>query len=531
MGNVVGFGGSTHDFATCLLTADNRIIGIEDERLSRIRYSIGEPNPCRSSLEYCHQVSGIGETDISGYGANDLLDGNLDRLRLRPEWTSHHHAHALSTFFTSPFEEAAVLVVDGAGSVLSESAGWQERETTTWALGRRNQLRTLGRVTGAMPTSTTPDRPVALISNSVGDLYRVVTEAIGFKFLQAGKTMGLAPYGDDRFVPLLMSAVELRSEGQFRIDLDGRRGITALLAGVSRGSLADDFETNASLAAAGQAVLETVLLHVLEQVWRLTRCPNLCLAGGVALNCVFNGKIASCTPFENVHVVFAPGDSGTAIGSAVQCRLDAGWPADRPLRLDSTPYLGRGYPCPAGGTAFSSPERLYRTVAGALRRGRTVGWFQSGAEFGPRALGNRSLLADPTFPDMLTRLNRIKSREQFRPLAPVVLDGHLHDFFEATGRSPYMGFSWPVREEMRSVIPAACHVDSSARVQTVSEEQNPALAGLLAEFHRLGGPPVLINTSLNVRGEPIVETPEEALQAFVETDIDLLVVGDRLFEK
>jgi carbamoyltransferase len=530
----IGFGGSIHDFATCLLTEDDDIVAVEDERLNRIRYALGEPDPCRKSLDYCLDSRGLGRSDIHGYYANDMLQGLLG-VEGAIDWLNHHHTHALSAFFTGPFTEAAILVVDGAGSVAetaNSGRGRHSRETTTWALGEGNQLSTIGKVVGTKAGPPGTNDASALMSNSLGDFYRAITEAVGFGFLQAGKTMGLAPYGDDRFADRLRTAIELLPRGQFTVDMSGRAGVLHLLAGIRRGPLDEDFETNAAIAAAGQLVLEEILLHVLEEVWRRTECPNLCLAGGVALNCVFNGKIAERTPFANVHVIYAPGDSGTAIGAAVQGRLDAGvGPA--PFRIRGGPYLGRTHAVTSDFElgAVLSEEKLYREVASLLHQGKVVAWYRSGAEFGPRALGNRSLLADPTRAGMRTHLNRIKSREQFRPFAPVVLEESWSDFFTATNTSPYMQFSYPFRADAGRAVPAVCHVDGSARVQTVTDEQNPALAGLLREFTRQGGPPMLLNTSLNLRGAPIVETPAQAVDALATSGIDALVVDDRLITR
>ena len=537
---VIGFGGSIHDFATCLLMPDGGMVAIEDERLSRVRYAYGETEPCRKSLDYVLDLARIDVRDVARFAANDMLLHEIDFSGLAPnrpqEWLNHHATHASSTFFTGPFDESAILVADGAGSVMGidnvSGTGGHERETTTWAFGSGNNIEVLGSVVGAKRGSPDSNDPDSLMSNSLGDFYRAVTEVIGFGFLQAGKTMALAAYGDDRFTGRLMAAVTLLPGGAFTIQMDGAGGVLEILAGIRHGSLEEDFAGNACIAAAGQAVLETILIHVLTELWARTRCPNLCLAGGVALNCVFNGKITQSTPFRNVHVVYAPGDGGTAIGAAVACRLAEGV-GDTPWRLPARPYLGRVYP---DGTLNGygeelAEEKLYRVVAGLLGQGKVVAWFQGACEFGPRALGNRSLLADPGQAGMAERLNRLKGREWFRPVAPVVLEDHVQDFFHADGLSPAMQFSWQVRERVRDAVPAICHTDGSARVQTVGDEQNPVLAALLGEFHRQGGPPVLVNTSLNLRGEPIVETPHEALAVLAETEIDALVVGNRLISR
>lgn len=531
MEHVVGFGGSIHDFATCLLSDDGVLIAVEDERLSRVRYAYREPDPCRQSLDYVLAARNIGRTDVSAFAGNDMLRGEL-RLP-EPEWLNHHHSHAASALFTSPFEETAILVADGAGSVTGDgAAGRHERETTTWAMGHGNRIEVLGRVVGDKRGAPGSNDADALMSNSLGDFYRAVTEAVGFGFLQAGKTMGLAAYGDDRFVDRLMGAVGLLPGGAFTIQVEGAGGVLEILAGIPRGSLSDDFVTNAHVAAAGQLILEQVLLHVLGELWERTRCPTLCLAGGVLLNCVFNGTITDRTPFRDVHVVCAPGDSGTAIGAAALA-----WPAAAESRdtwrLSADPYLGRSYSgdlLPGHGQRLE-PDVLHRAVAELLHQGQVVAWFQGAAEFGPRALGHRSLLADPSRPDMRDRLNRIKDREWFRPVAPVVLEHRTDDFFHARGTSPAMQFSWLVRDSVRDVVPAVRHVDGSARVQTVNSTQNARLAALITEFERLGGPPVLINTSLNLRGEPIVETPEQALVVLAEPGVNALVVGDRLIRK
>ncbi|WP_424535599.1 carbamoyltransferase [Sphaerisporangium viridialbum] len=536
MDHVVGFGGSIHDFATCLISSDGTVVAIEDERLSRVRYAYGEPYPCRRSLEIVLAQQGLDTRDVGRFAANDMLVDELKLPGVAPDWLNHHYTHAASGLFTSPFDEAAILVADGAGSVVDEEAeldaGRHQRETTTWAMGRGNDIEVLGRVVGSKRGGPGSNDADALMSNSLGDFYRAVTEAIGFGFLQAGKTMGLAAYGDDRFVDRLMTAVKLLPGGQFTVRTEGPGGVLDLLAGIPRGRLADDFEGNAHLAAAGQAVLERILLHILAELWRRTRCPNLCLAGGVALNCVFNGKIVELTPFENVHVIHAPGDSGTAIGAAVGGRL-AGTVGEQPWRLTASPYLGLSYPDSTldGYGDLLTDDELCRRVAGLLHQGGVVAWFQGAAEFGPRALGNRSLLADPSRPGMRDLLNQIKQREWFRPVAPVVLENRVDDFFHAYGTSPAMQFSWSVKESARQSVPAICHIDGSARVQTVSDAQNPALAALIGEFERQGGPPVLVNTSLNLRGEPIVETPDEALAVLAQSDIDALVVGNRLIRK
>jgi carbamoyltransferase len=301
----------------------------------------------------------------------------------------------------------------------------------------------------------------------------------------------------------------------------------------------DPFVIDAAIEYAGQAALERLLVHALDYLWSQTKTPNLCLVGGVALNSLANGKIPSLTHFTNVHVFYAPGDSGTAIGAAIWKRVQGEERNTQKLRFFWSPYLGREYLEGESRAALAAsclvakrPKNLHRDVAELLVRGRTVGWFQGGSEFGPRALGHRSILADPRRSSMRDHINRrIKGREWFRPLAPVVEASRAAEFFELPAPSPWMQFVCPVRKHARELLPAVTHVDGGARVQTLRAHDNPSLAHLLHEFEPLSGVPVLINTSLNVRGAPIAETPADAIDAFVSSELDALVIDEFLIVK
>jgi carbamoyltransferase len=538
MDNVVGFGGSIHDYSTCLISADGAFLAVADERLSRVRYALNDPDPCRASLGYCLAAAGLDATDIRLFAANDMLTAlGPWKAELPLLWTNHHRSHAISALFTSPFETSAILVADGAGSVVGwpEDGDSHQRETTTYALGTGNEITVLSRVVGHKRGPASSNDVTALMSNSLGDFYRAITETIGFGFLQAGKTMALASYGDDRYVDEVMDAVELLPEGQFTIDLQGPDGLVRRLRRLRASSRADRFETDACIAAAGQIVLEEVLLHGLRYLWEATKCPNLCFAGGVALNCAFNGTIVDRTEFDNVHVIFAPGDDGTAIGAAVESLLATDEPSAT-VRFPVGPYQGRSYPPPTGMDVSSAaalpPDKLYLRVAELLEAGKVVAWFEGRSEYGPRALGHRSILASPCDRRIASRLNRnIKFREWFRPFAPVVLEPDMRTFFEGSSASPWMQFAWPVRAGYRDTIAGVCHVDGTARVQTVKPGENTSLCLLLQAVSARGAPPVLLNTSFNVRGEPIVETPQQALDTFRRSEMDALVLEGTLVER
>jgi carbamoyltransferase len=466
-------------------------------------------------------------------------------------YAEHHESHAASAFLPSPFEDAAILTIDGVG----------EWATATIGEGRDGDVRILRELHW-------PD--------SLGMLYSACTYHCGFA-VNSGeyKLMGLAPYGTPRFQDaLLREVVDLREDGSFTLDqsffnfLDGltMTGVRfdALFGGAPRAAESPITARECDLAASVQAVTEEIVLRMARTAHALTGHRHLCLAGGVALNAVANGRLAREGPFARIWVQPAAGDAGGALGAALL--MSHRWAGAPRRRCDSDAmqgaYLGPSYSAseieralsPRGAVLrrVADDDALVRETATALATGQAVGWFDGRMEFGPRALGARSILADPRNPDMPRLLNqKVKFREAFRPFAPSVLAERASEYFTLTDEAPYMTLVAPIVEKQqvpvhslsalaslpdrllqrRSTIPAVTHLDMTARVQTVSQERAPRFHALLSAFAALTGVPVLINTSFNVRGEPIVCTPDDAYSCFMQTDLDLLVMPPFILDK
>jgi carbamoyltransferase len=478
------------------------------------------------------------------------IDPEFDwKARLR--FAEHHFSHAASAFYPSPFQDAVVLTLDGVG----------EWATTTVGIGRGNKLEI---------------RKTIHFPHSIGLLYSAFTYYTGFK-VNSGeyKVMGLAPYGEPRFKDLILSRlVDLKEDGSFRLDQSYFNYCTGLTMTNSRFAALfgqpvrrpdKDLLTpfHMDVAASIQAVTEEIVLRLTRTLAREYEIRNLCLAGGVALNCVANGKILRDGAFDQLWIQPAAGDAGGAVGAALAAwHFELGRPRT-PRGRDgmSGAYLGPGYGqseietrLSGSGAVFErvSDQQLIDSTARALADGMAVGWFQGRMEFGPRALGARSILGDPRSPTMQKMLNlKVKYRESFRPFAPAVMREDVADWFELDCDSPYMLLVADVRRDLRremtaeerklfgidklnvvrSNIPAVTHVDYSARIQTVHADTNPRFHALLARFKEITGCPVLVNTSFNVRGEPIVRTPEEAFRCFLGTELDLLVCGSAILKK
>jgi carbamoyltransferase len=590
---LLGISAYYHDSAAALVVDGEVVAAAQEERFTRRKHDAGFP---RHAVEYCLAERGVPldeidavvfyekpflkferllETYLSvaprGFRQftaampvwlreklfqKDLLLSELRRIdpsftaeRLR--FSEHHLSHAASAFYPSPFDRAAVLTLDGVG----------EWTTTSVSVGHGRQIDILKELP---------------FPHSLGLLYSAFTHYTGFK-VNSGeyKLMGLAPYGEPRFADLILeNLIDLKPDGSFRLNQDYFGYTTGLTMTNGRfeelfGAPARSPETwltqfHMDIAASIQAVTEEIVLRLARSLRSETGERNLCLAGGVALNCVANGRVARDGAFDEIWVQPAAGDAGGAVGAALAAyHLEFGHARAPTNSLDgmSGSYLGPTFSAldvaqrlkQAGAhfTVLDEPELLDKTVE-ALTTEKAVGWFQGRMEFGPRALGNRSIIADPRSPAMQKTLNlRVKYRESFRPFAPAVLAEHAGHWFEHEGPSPYMLFVAGVRPEhrrgmtaeenalfgidklnvARSTIPAVTHVDYSARLQTVHAETNPRFHALLSRFHARTGCPVLVNTSFNVRGEPIVCTPEEAFRCFMGTEIEVLVVGDCLLMK
>jgi carbamoyltransferase len=591
---ILGLSAFYHDSAAALIEDGRIVAAAQEERFTRKKHDSEMPN---RAIEYCLDQAGVELADIDYVAFYDkpflkferlletylafaprgfqsfrmaiplwlreklflkqLLRSELRQLAPDVDWeerllfAEHHQSHAASAFFPSPFDEAVVLTMDGVG----------EWATTSLSYGRGNDLRMMKELH---------------FPHSLGLLYSAFTYYIGFK-VNSGeyKVMGLAPYGEPKFAQTILDKiVDLKPDGTFHLNQQYFEYCTGLRMTNERfddlfgGSPRDAKELltqkHMDLAASIQAVTEEVMLRLTRSTAEETGAKNLCLAGGVALNCVANGKVLRDGRFERIWIQPAAGDAGGALGAALAAyHLHAGKPRQLDNRLDGMQgaYLG---------PAFSDDESARRlTAAGAryvrlddgaliersvgdLAGGKALGWFQGRMEFGPRALGNRSIIADARVADMQTALNlKVKYRESFRPFAPAVLSEDASDWFELDGESPYMLLvadvvknrrrAMTAEEEalfgieklkvQRSDIPAVTHVDYSARAQTVHSETNSRFHALLSAFKAKTGCPVLVNTSFNVRGEPIVCTPEDAFRCFMGCDLDALAVGNLYLEK
>ena len=557
--NIVGISAYYHDSACCLLRDGLLVAAAQEERFSRRKHDAGTP---RHAFRYCLEAGDltIADVDCIAYyedpvkktsrqlgmllvpGISDVqqarilrrlaMPSPLDTLRAelgydgRIEVVDHHHSHAASSYYFSGFDDAAVLTVDGVG----------EWATTTYG-------RCAGRSIELLEEVEYP--------HSLGLLYSALTAYLGFEVNEGEyKVMGLAPYGQPRYVDQLHRLIEVGPGGAYSLDMayfDFPRtnrmfsdGFTALFGRPPRAPESELDSFHEDVARSLQVVLEEVLLDKVRYLHGVAASDNLCMAGGVALNCVANARILRDGPFERLFVQPAASDAGGALGAAAlaHLRLTGERPAQAAL---AHAFLGPEFTTDeirgllgASSLTFTDfsgrRDGLAEAIAGRLAAGEIVGWFQGRMEFGPRALGARSILADPRDPTMRDRINAlVKQREAFRPFAPVVLEDRAAEHFELDHPSRFMLETCQTRSPLS--LPAITHVDGSARVQTVDRETNPALAQLLEAFDRLTGCPVLLNTSFNMRGEPIVCSPQDAILCFVRARLDALVLGDLVIDR
>ncbi len=436
----------------------------------------------------------------------------------------HHVAHACSTFFPSPFEEAAIFSSDGIGS---------DGTSTFLSVGRGSQIDELRRVK---------------FPHSLGAFYSAVTWYLGFyPTSDEGKVMGLAAYGTDKYVADFRQMIDLKPKGQYKLDLSWFKHHLTAQHRVSQKFL-DKFgpprpavrapveQHYADVAYALQNTLEETGLHIARWLHQETGLKNLCMTGGVALNSVMNGRILLETPFEEFFAQPAAADSGTALGAALYVSVCV---LGQPRPQGNYIYLGPGFDdaqieqvLRQNNISYQRPDDIAHYTATQVAEGKIVGWFQGRMEFGPRALGNRSILADPRSPDSKPRLNdKVKHREPFRPFAPSALVEESHRFFASGYPSPVMLLVFDVLEHQQAQVPAITHADGTARVQTVSREMNPLYWQMIKHFETITGIPMVVNTSFNDNNEPIVCTPGDALNCFMNTDIDALALGPFWVEK
>ncbi len=587
MANILGISAFYHDSAASLVRDGEIVAAVQEERLTRKKH---DPSFPKQSIDYCLKAANLTAKDLdyvvfyekpflkferllSTYLAYAPL-GIRSFLKSMPIWikqklwikdliaeelgykgkilfTEHHESHAASAFFPSPFEEAAILTMDGVG----------EWTTSSLAAGKGNRIELLKEIH---------------FPHSLGLLYSAFTYYTGFKVNSAEyKVMGLAPYGEQKYKDLILSElIDLKEDGSFKLNMkyfDYCAGLVMtnerfhrLFGGPPRPRESRLTRRDMDLARSVQEVTEEVMVRMARHIRKMTGMKNLCLAGGVALNCVGNGKIMQEGIFDHLWVQPAAGDAGGSLGAALLA-----WyqylenPRSPRKEGDSMKGASLGPEYKNGevegflkknGAVYTvlRDEEIPEKIADLIAAEKVIGWFEGRLEFGPRALGSRSIIGDARSPKMQSILNlKIKYRESFRPFAPSVIREKVSDYFEMKEDSPYMLLVAPVKESVRrrmtpeeeklfgieklnvvrSLVPAVTHVDYSARIQTVNEKDHPLYYRMIKKFDEKYGCPVIINTSFNVRGEPLVCTPEEAYNCFMHTEMDYLVMGNFLIDK
>lgn len=569
----LGINAAFHDSAACILKDGQLLAATEDERFTHIKHG-KRPVPFSTwelpfhAIDYCLKVAGIhlsdvdhvaysfdpylllgdeyvgrtsieiplepGDDQLSKQWGNpwdplfltsivnaprQLVDGYPHHLQKRFigasvndfEWhfVEHHIAHAASAFHCSPYNHAAVMTMDGRG----------EKATTSYFIGEHNNLTLLNQV--QMP-------------NSLGLLYEEVTTHLGFLHSSDEyKVMALASYGKPEFVDDFREIIKLGDNGHYTIsnqNFEQRFGPKRLRH--------EEFTSHHfNIAHSLQVVLEETVLKITEWLHHTTGEENLCMAGGVALNCVLNGRIRDQGLFKNIWVQPASGDDGTALGAALWIDAQQRQSTTKDFIMDHA-YWGPDYSDEEiekfmkwAKVPYRKLDNIAEETAEILAQDKIIGWYQGRMEFGPRALGSRSILASPISPDMQARLNEVKDREDFRPVAPVVLEEEAANWFENAGYSPFMLFVYNVRPEKADQIPAVRHTDGTARIQTINERQHKDYYDLLKAFQRKTGVPVLVNTSFNTLSKPIVCSPRDAIECFWTSPFDALIIGSFLIEK
>lgn len=593
---ILGISCYYHDSAACLVKDGQIVAAAEEERFSRIKHDNGFPY---KSIQFCLDHAGITIHDLESISFYEKPVLKFQRIinqhlhtapfsfgtfkKFFPSWTKnkikieskirelgyerkgdakrtkirklgykkkrysdgakkrgyqgkihfieHHLSHAASTFFPSPFKEAAFLTIDGVG----------EWATTTYGLGKDNKIKILNEI--AFP-------------HSLGLLYSTITAYLGFTVNNSEyKVMGLSPYGDPKpYYNHFRRMIDIKQDGSFRLrmkyfDFHYREWMPSkemcrLLGGPVRDKEGELTQRHKDIAAALQKITEEIVIKILNHVHQKTKLDNICLAGGVALNSVANGKILSQTPFKRVWIQPAAGDSGNAIGAALLCYHQVFGKKQR-YRQEHA-YYGPGYDDKQikefldshliKYAVFKDQKKLVRKLAKLIHSDHVISWFQGRMEWGPRALGSRSILSNPCNPNMQAILNeKVKHREKFRPFAPVVCEDDALKYFECDQPVPlptdFMLMVYPVRKRWHQKIPAVTHVDGSGRLQTIRRRQNPLYYDLIKAYGKLSGIPILINTSFNIRGEPIVCTPKDAYSCMMGTGIDYLVMGKYLIRR
>lgn len=525
---ILGIGGSVHDYSCCILVDGKIEVAIEEERLSHEKHSFGKRSHLMKCIDYCLNAVGKTMDEVDYIIGNDLF--MLSSLQCRMDKLisiNHHLAHCASSFYTSGMDDAACLVIDGMGSRYKDYRG---ESISLYRATREKGINLLEKVL----CNATPFAGDTM--NSIGNFYNVITKLCGFGDMQEGKTMGLSSYGKDTYVKDIEKFIAFDShQGQlyFSFDYEGLTNFGARL--LKDKNIQENFALYADVAYAGQALLESYVFQIMEYLYSLTGTQRLAYSGGVALNSVLNGKIKEYTHFSDVSIFPAANDAGTGVGAALYMYHNLlKYPYKEQYSLSSV-FWGRTYTndeIEACLQAYSGElvytrcddESLVMTAAEAISENKIIGWFQAGAEAGPRALGNRSILANPMDPQIKDTLNsRVKFRESFRPFAPSVLKEHMNEFFESDfPDNPFMLFVASVKESQKDRIPGVVHVDGTARLQTVSSENNLRYYQLISIFYQKTGIPMVVNTSFNIKGKPIVEKPADAVRAFLNCDMDEL---------